>query len=299
VAALFGLFLASASSQAPGSSAMTTPSDPKEPTIAYGVYDPQERFSGSDRIAIEHVFVQWGAYHRDKLGAALNYAIARNRWLMVTVEPWSDPADRDRGGATLFEDIIHGQYDTNLSAVCADLGTLAVPIFVRWGHEMEDPTGRYPWARDDAEGYIRAYRYVVEHCRPLAPHSLFVWSPKGKPWMSRYYPGAAYTDYVGVSLYGLQGWDLDHVGRPVYFAEKFQDIYSVASRFEKPMMIAELGVAGDQPYRRVWMDELARALHQFPLLRVAAYFNAKDPESWPGRYGAPDWRIDPSVFPPP
>jgi endoglucanase len=292
VAAVSGLVLAIASSRTPRSATATSAGGKEDARIGYGAYDPEGRFSSSERISVDHVFLRWDAYDRGWLRSAYDHARARNRWLMVTIEPWT------RSGDTLFDDITAGVYDKDISPVCADLGSLQAPLFVRWGHEMEDVTGRYPWARDDADGYIRAYRYFVDHCRKSVEHGYFVWSPVGKPQMSRYYPGSDYVDYVGLSVYGLQERDFDRFG-PLYFDDQFRISYTVASVYGKPVMITELGIQGDEDYRRVWLAQLEQSRRNFPLLRLAVYFNAKAPEPLPGGNGMPDWRIDPCIFPKP
>jgi cellulose synthase (UDP-forming) len=63
----------------------------------------------------------------------------------VTVEPW---AAEDRPD-TLLRDIVGGQYDERIRALCATFGTFDRPLFFRWGHEMELRTGRYPWSDQD------------------------------------------------------------------------------------------------------------------------------------------------------
>ena len=260
--------------------------------LKYGVYDPEERFARSSRIGVEHIFVAWEPFDLAGLRRASDYAAQRNRWLMVTIEPW--PA-HGRNVETLFTDITQGAYDADIDKVAGALSALHRPFFVRWGHEMEDPTGRYPWASLDAKGYVEAYRYFVDRCRRWSHGRFyFVWSPKGKERMSAYYPGSEYVDLVGVSVYGLQKWDIDHDGKSHDFNEYFGGIYSFASRYNKPVMIAELGVAGDESYRQLWFSQVAVVHKTFPLLRIVVYFNAKDPAAWPDGYGNPDWRIDPA-----
>ena len=270
---------------------MTVAMAKEHSALQYGVYDPEKRFAESGRIGVEHIFVAWQPLDTERLRSASKYAASRNRLLMVTVEPW--PA-HSRTGKTLFNDITAGFYDADIANVTHALGELSNPVFVRWGHEMEDVTGRYPWASHDAEGYIKAYRYFVDHCRPHSHGRFnFVWSPKGKNNMPAYYPGDKYVDYVGVSLYGLERWDLDHLGKPSDFNEYFEEIYSRASRYNKPVMIAELGVGGDAAYRHRWFTQVAVAPARFTRLRIVVYFNAKDPASWPDGYRNPDWRIEP------
>ena len=259
--------------------------------LKYGVFDPEGRFGHSNGIGLEHIFIPWEPSDVAGLRRASDYATRRNRSLMVTIEPWPT---QGRNRQTLFTDITRGTYDADIDTVASALSALDRPLFVRWGHEMEDPTGRYPWASSDAKGYVQAYRYFVDRCRPWSQGRFsFVWSPKGKRGMSAYYPGAKYVDFVGVSVYGLEKWDIDHYGKSRDFNECFREIYSFASRYNKPVMIAELGVVGDDAYRRIWFSQVAVAPNAFPLLQIAVYFNAKEPEKWPQGYGNPDWRIYP------
>jgi beta-mannanase len=111
--------------------------------------------------------------------------------------------------------------------------------------------------------------------------------------LSAYYPGADYVDYIGVSVYGLEQWDIRHTGKPQDFNHRFREIYSLVSHYNKPVMIAELGVSGDATYRHRWFSQLALSFSAFPRLRMVVYFNAKEPDAWPEGYGSPDWRIDP------
>src|SRR4051812_43270833 len=105
--------------------------------INYGVYDPEGLFYNSDRIAIDHIFERWTEYDTARVARSQSRAAERHRWLMITLEPWRQ-ADES---ADLFNDIIAGRYDRFINHSCAHIGLLDVPIFIRWGHEMEDPTG--------------------------------------------------------------------------------------------------------------------------------------------------------------
>src|SRR5260370_3464485 len=199
-----------------GSAVMiATASAEERPALQYGIYDPEERFAKSDQIGVEHIFVHWEPSDVGRLRSASDYAASRNRWLMVTVEP--RPA-HSRHGEPLLTDITDGIYDSDLANIGSALGELNRPVFVRWGHEMEDLTGRYPWASRDAEAYIKAYRYFVDRCR-LWSHGrfYFVWSPKGRQSMSAYYPADEYVDYFGVSRYQLDQSDNDTHAKPPTF----------------------------------------------------------------------------------
>ncbi|KXF75665.1 hypothetical protein ATN84_16890 [Paramesorhizobium deserti] len=262
--------------------------------LLLGVYDPHDRFQDSNRPRIEHVFIYWQAIDQAMLAKKMRLAREKGRILMVTVEPYTKAANWRDGGDRLFADIEQGAFDPQIAAVCGATGDFPGDLWIRWGHEMEDPTGRYPWARHDARGYIAAYRKFVDACRKMTPRARFIWSPKGERGLAAYYPGNDYVDMVGVSLWGLEKWDLDQYGRRQGFAETFSEKYRRVERFGKPIVIAELGAAGGKAYRQKWFSEisgLSAGRNPFPLLAGIVYFNDKEPYHWPQGYGSPDWRI--------
>lgn len=269
--------------------------------VAFGAYDPHDLLQNSDQSSIEHVFLYWQAVDEPMLAAKMHLAQMKGRTLMVTVEPYTKAANWRDGGDRLFTDIRNGEFDRQIAAVCGAVASYPGASWVRWGHEMERPSGRYPWARGDAPGYIAAYRYFVDACRKIAPRTRFVWSPKGERELTEYYPGDAYVDLVGVSVWGLEKQDRQRYGRPRGFAETFGEKYRRVEKFGKPIIIAELGMAGRKSYRQAWMSAisaLSAGSGPFPLLTCAVYFNDREPYHWPDGYGSPDWRMTASDLAP-
>jgi beta-mannanase len=270
--------------------------------LPLGIYDPHDRFKSATYPRIEHVFVYWQALDKRMLAAKGRLAEKQRRTLMVTVEPYTKAADWRAGGHRLFSDILAGGYDGQIEGVCRAADAFPGQVWLRWGHEMEDPTDRYPWARRDAKGYIAAYRYFVEACRRLAPRARFVWSPKGERNLAGYYPGDPWVDMVGVAVWGTDRSDRDWYGKLRSFSDAFGEKYGRVEKFRKPVIIAELGVAGQQRYRDQWLTEIRTvatgAKSKFPLLAGLVYFNDKEPHRWPGGHGAPDWRVTPSDLAP-
>jgi len=64
----------------------------------------------------------------------------------------------------------------------------------------------------------------------------------------------------------------------------------------KPIIIAELGVAGDKQYVQDWLVELWKNVGAFPLLNAIVYFNEKEPHELPEPWGSPDWRLGMEYF---
>jgi beta-mannanase len=148
--------------------------------VPFGIYDPHSRFSGSNHPQIEHVFVYWQALDKRMLTSKMRLAQEKGRKLMVTVEPYTRAPNWRDGGERLFSDILAGRFDPEIASVCGMIAGFRGEQWIRWGHEMEDPTYRYPWARNDARGYVEAYRKFVDTCRNIAPRERFDWSPKGE-----------------------------------------------------------------------------------------------------------------------
>jgi beta-mannanase len=183
--------------------------------------------------------------------------------------------------------------------VCGAVAAFPGKQWIRWGHEMEDPSDRYPWACNDPAGYVAAYRYFVETCGKIAREARFIWSPKGEKQLAAYYPGDAHVDMVGVAVWGLERWDHNHHGRPRSFADTFAEKYRRVAKFGKPVIIAELGIAGGNEYRSAWLSEITRSsmTHaSFPLLTSIVYFNDQEPHFGPQGFGSPDWSLSATAF---
>jgi beta-mannanase len=293
-AVLLSLFLTQPTWSAPARAAANVKNLFSDRKVLFGVYDPHLMFTQDRDVNIEHIFVYWQALDLAKLRQLLSNASERGRAIMVTIEPYTHASDWRSGGERLFSDITSGAFQKEIKTVCAELGGAKNQVLVRWGQEMEDPTGRYPWARTDSEGFKTAFRYFVAQCRHYAPDALFVWSPKGEKNLANYYPGDEFVDVVGVSLYGLQKMDKALYGGAREFPETFDEKYRRVAAFHKPVIIAELGVSGDKGYRDRWFASLFSNLASssaFQRLRAVIYFDDKEPHYWPMGFGSPDWRI--------
>jgi beta-mannanase len=264
-------------------------------TVALGAYDYKHEYDGA--LAIEHWFIRWNTYDRAAFKKELQRASEKKRWPLITIEPWPDE-QTEAGTSKLFPEIVAGKYDPAIKNVCTDIGEFGKPVFVRWGHEMEYVSGRYPWAQTDHDGYVSAYRYFVDSCRSMAKNIFYVWSPAGNQELRDYWPGQQYADYVGVSVYAFPEWDLAHYRKVRSFDEIFVEKYGRVAGFNKPIMIAELGVTGTQEHQFSWLDEAMRNFARYPLLKSVVYFNAIDSRSaWPDPFPVPNWYLDLTIFP--
>ncbi|WP_436640566.1 glycoside hydrolase family 26 protein [Microbaculum sp. FT89] len=264
-----------------------------EPETPIGIYDPLRKAKRVRGMDIEHVFIPWHQFDAAELRLTARYAQKRKRRMMITVEPWTNAPNWIDGGENLFGDIVAGDYDEAITRVCTEIEKIRRRPLVRWGHEMEEVTGRYPWARDDSAGYIKAYRYFVTACREIAPKARFVWSPIGHDGLDDYYPGRAYVNMIGFPVWGYRKADQKWYGHARTFEEAVREKYNRVKRYGKPLILAEIGISGPRRYESRWIEAMKQATSTFRRLKAVVYFNMLEPAAWPDGLGKPDWRIKP------
>ncbi|AAN33739.1 MULTISPECIES: glycoside hydrolase family 26 protein [Brucella] len=260
-------------------------------SVTPGAYDPHGDYTNDPNSKIEHLFLLWEDVDLTSLHAADAYVRERGRSLLITIEPWSWARDWRVGPEDLLSGILNGRYDSNMAAVCSEAAKLKSPVTIRWAQEMEDDAGQFTWAFWKPEGYVKAYRHVIDVCRKSLPSARYMWSPKGEEGLEAYYPGDNYVDIIGLSVFGYQPFDQLEVGRDTTFVERTKPGYDRVARFNKPIAIAELGYEGDDDYVRAWAAEANKPHAEFPAMTAVVYFNDREVYPWPRDVGRPDWRV--------
>ncbi len=259
--------------------------------IPFGVYDPPGNFSAASGVTIEHLFLPWEDVALGSLNEAADYAAARGRVLLVTLEPWTWVRSDRNTPETLRAGIQSGRFDANVRAVCGALAGLDLPVTLRWGHEMEVDNGQFIWAGWNPDDYIAAFQRVTTTCREVAPEIAVMWSPLGEEGMEAYWPGDAHVDLVGLTVFGLQSADRLWHGRDRGFAEILGPRYARAVQFNRPVVVAELGYSGSAEYVAAWEAEVRQMGETFPNLVGVVLFNFPEVYPWPDGLGLPDWRV--------
>jgi hypothetical protein len=217
---------------------------------------------------------------------------------VITWEPWL--ADFDNGrhpGIALREGrdrhglgaVARGEYDFYLDSWAAAAARYDKPLFVRLGHEMNDPY-RYPWGpqNNSKEEYIAAWRHVVERFRKASANNvLWVWSPHvAYEYWDLYYPGDEYVDWVATGV--LNFGPIAQWSRWWSVAEIFGAKYPRLASFGKPVMVAEfasLAVGGD---RAEWYRQALDSLPQrYPAVRAVLFFQVRGDQTV--TYQKVDW----------
>lgn len=258
--------------------------------LPFGVYDPLGQFTDDSEVTIEHIFLPWEDVSLDTLVVADNYALERNRALLITIEPWTWTRDERNTAEFLLRGIQDGYYDANMRAICQVIDTLQSPISIRWAHEMEHDWSNFIWANWSPADYISSYQRMIGICRESAPRVNVIWSPRGEPDLESYYPGDGYVDIVGISIFGYQAFEVETFGRPRSYNESLIEAYNYASVFGKPVVVAEVGYTGDSEYVNLWESQVRNPPENLDLLVGAIYFNQNEVYNWPNGE-RPNWTI--------
>jgi hypothetical protein len=199
---------------------------------------------------------------------------------------------------TYYAGINNGSQDSVIRARADAIRAYGHQIYLAWGAEMNLTSPPWPGVQNtvDPAGFIAAWRRIHDIFRQQGvTNVVWVWTPNTESnpggtdpsspnhW-TRYYPGDAYVDWVGVDGYnwgavGSSNWrTLASFVGPVY--------RDYASR--KPFMIVETGsndIGGDKGR---WLDEARAWIKSHSDIHAFVYF---DQLSAPDR----DWRIDSSA----
>lgn len=269
--------------------------DPDKPQdIFFGAFDPDHSLDTCKQFTFEHLYISWVTFNDSALLAELNAIDKRRRTPLLTIEPWpySDTA-------TLLTDVVEGVYNERLQHLAALIQAFNYPIYVSWGHEMDqDLTSRYPWSGRDPQQFIAAYRYVHDQLEPISPDNLkWIWDPVVKPDCEQYYPGDEYVDLIGMPIYSFPAFDKSFYGHTRDFNATMDEKYQVVSKYKKPIVIVEMGVAGDADFRSFWLNQAFASFSKYPLLEGVVFFYDKDtPGAWGKDLPTPDWRTKPTVI---
>jgi endoglucanase len=259
----------------------------------FGAYDPHGDFKDDSRLATEHLFLPWEDVDLKPLRTADEYASARGRNVLVTIEPWSWALDWNVSRAELRDLILSGKRDANMRAILKEISGFKSPVTIRWAQEMENPWGRFIWSSWKPKDYIEAYRRMIGIVRDMLPKAQVMWSPRGENNLVDYYPGNEQVDIVGLTVFGLDRFDIIEHQKPRTFAESLKQGYDLVVGYGKPIWVAELGYEGSPEYLASWAQDVTANYPQYAELKEVIYFNDKDVWRWPHNLGLPDWRVVP------
>lgn len=227
-------------------------------------YDRSEQFYGR-KHALYLAYTQWGKPFPAQYA---KNAKASGAALQIAFEP--------TGGLSQVQD---GDYIREWARQAKESG---IPIFLRYASEMN---GQWTVWNGDPAAYIAKFKLVHDIMAEEAPNVAMVWSPGDVPHgtMAQYYPGDAYVDWVGVSMYTepYENGDPAKPGLGIGPVERLNEIYWLYAD-RKPVMISETAVAHlahkDGASFTEWaamnLDRVYSAMtKKYPRLKAITYFN--------------------------
>ncbi|MDX1378494.1 MAG: glycosyl hydrolase [Anaerolineales bacterium] len=197
------------------------------------------------------------------------------------------------GEETIYtlQNIIDGNFDTDLHAWCADARAFSTNLIVEYGtevnsnsfvwsgfHNGDRNTNGYgdPSFPDGPERFRDAYRHIIQICRDESAENI-TWvfhmdntSHPDEDWnrAENYYPGDEWIDWIGISIYGVIEPSSSYFE---IFSQRFNIAYSHIMDFapDKPVIVAEFGTAKNN----ILLDQVEWTKDAFLTLDTARYPN--------------------------
>ena len=164
------------------------------------------------------------------------------------------------------------------------------PVIVRLAHEMDVPD-QYPWYFANPYHYHLFYRHIYRLLNGYSAYPLlWLWSPQGRPYSAKYWPGEAFVDLIGISVFSSASWS------PEDELQSFSSIVSSKSwlsrYFKRPLFAAEIGVSATPNIQSQWISDATKWILDNPDLLIGIiYYQSKQPDFMVEKTGFFDWRI--------
>lgn len=209
---------------------------------------------------------------------------------LVYWSPWDKPYEESKGPDKFsLREILAGKWDAYIDKWADSAKAFGHPFFVSFCNEMNGDW--FPWSgvfyggeNGGNEVFKSAWKYVVDRVRARGASNIrWVFHVNAFPainddWnvMASYYPGPAYVDWLGLSVYGKQ---FRNEGDWAEFADLIAWPYEEITALDrsKPVMLAEFGV-GDYPKagsKAKWIADALDSIPKHPRVRAAIYWHER------------------------
>jgi cellulose synthase (UDP-forming) len=234
------------------------------------------------RPAIVNWFQQWRSGETRFRADWLRTVRMQGAVPMVTWEPWRKPAsgfhDPVQSSSRLAR-IASGRDDAYIRSWARAAARYGGPILLRPMQEMNGDW--YPWAVDtngnDAATFVAAWRRIHRIFDAAGARNVrWVWTvhaiPGVTPRFGAFYPGSAYVDWVSLTVFNwgtAVGW-----GRWEPFERLVAPTYAALVRFDKPLMVSEVGTVAEGGDAASWVRGTMSTLQTaFPNVRAVLWFS--------------------------
>ncbi len=229
-------------------------------------------------------YADW-AHARPDL-AQLRAVARRGSTPEISWEPWDYFGSTHHQRRFTLASIIDGRHDAYIRAWARTLRVFGHPVLLRFAQEMNGDW--YPWS-EQVNGnrpgqFVRAWRHVHNVVMSQGARNVrWVWSPAaGSLNITREtYPGAAYVDVVGLSVFN-GGTSLPWGGW-----RSFARIYEPSARVlreiapTKPLQISEVGSGEQGGSKSAWIRGMFATLRRHPEVRSVVWYDVRKQADWP------------------
>jgi beta-mannanase len=255
----------------------------------FGLYDPNDLLNNEKSVSVEHLFVDFSSLYNGSFEKSFKEVLSRNHNIIVTFEPFRNPFGED--DINVLKNVIKQVYDKEIEQLYSIISQTSNIVYLRFGHEMEIPTTRYPWQSQDPIIYINSFRYFMLYKDSIPSNIKRVWGPAGDRGSDEFWPGSDVVDVISFAIYGLPDKNITDPNKQLSFATFFNKKKRRMRFLDKPIFITEFGVKGPEGYQKKWLEGAAKILKNEPQVIGANYFNMSDtPKAW-GEIKPPDWSI--------
>lgn len=221
----------------------------------------------------------------------LNAVARRGSIPEITWEPWQSFGRlRQRPGMPVklqpryrLRNIIAGRFDPYVRSWARRLAAYRRPLRLRFAQEMNG--NWYPWSEHTNGNrpgeFVRAWRHVhrIFHAAG-ATNVRWVWGPAAIKMRAGQYPGDAYVDLVGFTMFNgglqlrFQRW------RPFaeLLARPLEQLRAIAPH--KPVELSEVGSAEQGGSKAAWITGMFSTLPRHPEITSLIWFNLVKGSDW-------------------
>ncbi|HWE11597.1 MAG TPA: glycosyltransferase [Solirubrobacteraceae bacterium] len=232
--------------------------------------------------------VMWYAdwRHAQPSLAQLRAAAARGSIPEISWEPWDYSGSPTHQPRFTLASIIAGRHDAYIRRWATVLRRFGRRVYLRFAQEMNG--NWYPWSEavngNRPGQFVSAWRHVHRIFTELGAQNVrWIWSPAAgtSELDASLYPGPAYVDIVGVSVFN--GGSRLNWGGWRSFARIFNQTARSLTRIApgKPIQISEVSSAEAGGSKAAWITDMFAELHAHPQVTSLVWYNVRKQADWP------------------
>ncbi len=232
--------------------------------------------------------VMWYAdwQHAQPSLAQLRAVAARGSIPEISWEPWDYNGNATHQPRYTLASIIDGRHDAYIRRWAIALRRFGRPVYLRLAQEMNGSW--YPWSEvvngNRPGEFVAAWRHVHRIFTQLGARNVrWIWSPAAgtASLRARLYPGSAYVDVVGVSVFN--GGSRLNWGGWRSFARIFNPTARTLARIAlgKPIQISEVASADAGGSKAAWIAGMFADLRAHPGVTSLIWYNLRKQADWP------------------